>query len=122
MSSFGSIAFQVYGEDGAFPGVTVDSEGIPTYAATVHLASRAAADALLDARSLVTVKRVLGTTGLNAHIEAGAGVASLTVPHVAGGTAAYQAILTAVAVRPDGRNAARFVADVEFVIVGTATP
>jgi hypothetical protein len=121
MSSFGSIAFQVFADRGRWPMPERDRDGIPRYRARIRC-SLAGYQALQDAVSLVTVKRALGGFQGTAVVEAGPPAQMLTVPAARGTTQAFLALLVALSAETSGQETSRVDADAEWLLVGDITP
>lgn len=117
-SSYGGIAFSVVPNGSFFPKVVLD-QGVERYTCKVVFKTKAAHDGVLARLTILTEKRPIGVIAVNLHIDAGAGVAGLTIPSYGGTQETHQAVLVKMTDNEGyGREkVANFQASLEFIIV-----
>jgi len=122
-SSFAGVTFQVAGRSNRFPTPAADDDLIWRWRGEVRFFSKSARNAMADKLSYVTVKRPIGSTSSNIHIDAGYGSGALSVPTQAGTLGSYTAVLTGFTDGgADGQKNTIHWATLEFTISGDATP
>lgn len=118
LSSFGDTSFAVIAQQGFWPGLEPDANGLDHYRASVLLTSKDDLQALKDMYTLPSrMERPLGSLGVVFNVEAGFGSETLTVPSEIGDVETYTAVLIAIKPTFHGRTPGHFRADVDFVII-----
>lgn len=118
LSTFGSVSFAVIAQQGFWPGLEPDSNGIDHYRASVLLTSKTDLVAMKAKYTLPSrMERPLGSLAVVFDAEAGPGSDTLVVPDEVGGTETYTAVLIAIKPTFHGRTPGHFRADVDFVII-----